>query len=94
MSSFPSEYYLIPHIVRPRCLLCSKTMYLRDKLFRKKETIVCPRCGVRYARTFIVDADPDMWERVRLRRMFSVNEEASPPQLFLDSGMGSRRRAK
>lgn len=76
----------------PRCFVCDSILWLRDFLGRKKEVVVC-RCGARYNRTFIKDADPDAWERVRLTGEFYITKgPLGEPQVFLRSGVGSRRK--
>lgn len=75
----------------PKCLNCSTVLLLRDFLGRKKVVVQCGKCGVRYNRTFIKDADPKTWERVRKRRLFTLYNDMT---LFLNDGVGSRKRAE
>ena len=59
-----------------RCLNCDTHLRLktiRAKVRKDVPVIECPRCQVRYDRNFIVRSDPNLWEKVRHDKNFTIS---------------------
>ena len=56
------------------CLNCSKPLQFRTIVGIKFDPITCTNCGIKYSRTFVLEAHPRLWDYVRNNKLFEVDE--------------------